>query len=92
MEIENTSKTPKITTNLFSFKTFRSPDKIAYNQKNQFFIYHPDLTEAIFNQNLPLNTDGNKKSLRDEFVSNLQPVKHYREIRAMNTDFYDYYS
>lgn len=90
MEIENTSKTPKITTNLFSFKTFRSPDKIAYNQKNQFFIYHPDLTEAIFNQNLPLNTDGNKKSLRDEFVSNLQPVKHYREIRAMNTDFYDY--
>lgn len=90
MEIEEPAKAPKITTNLFSFKTFRSPDKIAYNEKNQFFIYYPDLTQGLFNQDFLLNTDEKNNSQYDDFIKDLKPVKHYREIRAMNTDFYDY--
>lgn len=40
---------PKIKTNLFSFKTFRSPDKIDINEINNFFIQHPDITQSQFN-------------------------------------------
>lgn len=90
MEIETPAKAPKITTNLFSFKTFRSPDKIAYNQKKQFFIYHPDLTQGLFNQDFLLKTDEKDRKQYEDFIKNLNPVKHYREIRAMSTDFYDY--
>lgn len=90
MAIENPSKTPKITTNLFSFKTFRSPDKISFNEKNQFFIYHPDPTQEIFNEAFLLNSNSKKKSLETDVKNSLNPIKHYREIRAMNIDFYDY--
>ena len=90
MEVEQPANTPKITTNLFSFKTFRSPDKIAYNEIHQFFIYHPDLTQGTFNEAFLLDTDEKNKTKRENVIKNLKPVKHYREIRAMNTDFYDY--
>ncbi len=90
MEIENPSTAPKITTNLFSFKTFRSPDKIAYSQKNQFFIHHPDLEEAIFNPVQLSNIDETKKIQHDDFIKRLKPIKHYKEIRDINKDFYDY--
>lgn len=88
MEIEQPAETPKITTNLFSFKTFRSPDKIAYNEKSQFFVYHPDLTQGIFNQEFLLKTSSESES--QTFVKSLKPAKHYREIRVIDTDFYDY--
>lgn len=90
MKIEDPAKAPKITTNLFSFKTFRSPDKISYNEKNQFFIYHPDLTQGLFNEDFLLNTNEKDEKQNDNFLKNLKPAKHYREIRAINTDFYDY--
>jgi hypothetical protein len=90
MEIEDPAKAPKITTNLFSFKTFRSPDKIAYNEINQFFISHPDLTQGVFNEAFLLDTDEKNKAKHEDIIKNLQPVKHYRVIRAINTDFYDY--
>lgn len=90
MEIETPAKAPKITTNLFSFKTFRSPDKIAYNEKNQFFISHPDLTQGTFNEAFLLEADEQNKAKHEDVIKNLKPVKHYKEFRAINTDFYDY--
>lgn len=88
MEIEKPAKAPKITTNLFSFKTFRSPDKIAYNKINQFFISHPDLTQGTFNEAFLLETDEKKKA--KDVIKNLKPVRHYKEIRAISPDFYNY--
>lgn len=90
MDIENPDKAPKITTNLFSFKTFRSPDKISQNEINQFFISHPDLTQGIFNETFLLDTDEKNKTKQENVIKNLNPVKHYKEIRAINVDFYDY--
>lgn len=54
-ELGKPAKAPKITTNLFSFKTFRSPDKISYIEKNQFFIYYPEnFEQGLFNFDLLL--------------------------------------
>lgn len=90
MEIEKPAKAPKITTNLFSFKTFRSPDKIAYNEINQFFISHPDLTQGTFNEAFLLETDEKKKAKDEDVIKNLKPVRHYKEIRAISPDLYNY--
>lgn len=87
---DETGKAPKITTELFSFKTFRSPDKINYNEKSNFFIYHPNLTQGLFNQDFLLNTDEKNVKSSKDFITNLKPIKNYREIRTINTDFYDY--
>lgn len=41
--------TKQITTDLFSFKTFRSPDKLDYNDRNKSFIHHPNMSQSRFN-------------------------------------------
>lgn len=90
-ELGKPAKAPKITTNLFSFKTFRSPDKISYNEKKQFFIYYPEtLEQGRFNLDLLLNKNESNKSQIDTFINNLKPLKNYREVRALDTNFYDY--
>ena len=74
--------TKKITTNLFSFKTFRSPDKIDFNDKNEYFIHHPDVTKRSFNKcPLPQGKEGSEKQL-NEFIRSLKPVNSYKELRA----------
>ena len=45
---------PEIKTNLFSFSTFRSPDKIDPVEKELYFIEHPDLSQSYFNSCLEI--------------------------------------
>ena len=72
------TKTP-ITTNIMSFKTFRSPDKIAYNERNQFFIHHPNLSKSKFSK-CPKR---NKKEYL-EFLKGFKSANSYQEIRNIN--------
>ncbi|MEN9326426.1 MAG: hypothetical protein RI943_847, partial [Bacteroidota bacterium] len=90
MELEEQTKAPKITTNLFSFKTFRSPDKIAFNEKSEFFIYHPDLIKGLFNQEFLLKKEEKYKKQFEDFIKNLNPIKYKRDIRAIDPEFYDF--
>ncbi|MFK7783978.1 MAG: hypothetical protein AB8B56_02620 [Crocinitomicaceae bacterium] len=83
-------KTPPIKTNLFSFKTFRSPDKIAFNEKNQHFIHHPDETKSGFNQ-CPVPREGDTSdNTWTEFLNGFKPANSYKEIRTINPELYDY--
>lgn len=43
-------KNDQLKENLFSFKTFRSPDKIGNEKKTQLFIQHPDMKSSVFEQ------------------------------------------
>ncbi|MCU0440677.1 MAG: hypothetical protein MUC49_22510 [Raineya sp.] len=80
--------TSKITTNLFSFKTFRSPDKINFHEKEVFFIHHPDFTKSKLNNSpLPDAKDTSDKRLL-EFINGLKPAKSYKEIKAINPELY----
>ena len=82
--------TPKITTNLFSFKTFRSPDKIDFNEKEEYFIHHPDFSKSKFNQcPIPRGKEVNEKQL-NEFLSSFKPASSYKQIREINPAMYDY--
>lgn len=80
----------KITTNLFSFKTFRSPDKIDFNEKSEYFIHHPNFSKSRFNQ-CPIHggKEGNENQL-NEFISSFNPASSYRQIREINPVMYDY--
>ncbi len=82
--------TIKITTNLFSFKTFRSPDKIDFNEKEEYFIHHPDFSKSKFNQ-CPIlrGKEGNEKQL-NEFLNSFKPANSYKQIREINPVMYDY--
>jgi len=83
--------TKPITTNLFSFKTFRSPDKIDFNQKEEFFIHHPDITLSAFNQ-CPIPEGNSSTDQLDKFLNKFKPAKSYKEIRAKHPAMYDYSS
>lgn len=79
-----------ITTNLFSFKTFRSPDKIDFNEKEEFFIHHPDVALSAFNKcPIPRENAGTTDQL-EAFMSSFKPSKSYKEIRAVSPALYDY--
>lgn len=81
---------PPIKTNLFSFKTFRSPDKIDFTEKTEYFIHHPNITKSEFNK-CPIPRGGMDSSgSLHEFMSKFKPATSYKEIRAVNPDFYDY--
>jgi hypothetical protein len=83
---------PKIKTNLFSFKTFRSPDKIDINEINDFFIQHPEITKSQFNQCPIRNEDGSNEQDYNKFIGRFKPAISYKEIRDLNPQFYDYAS
>jgi len=83
---------PKIKTNLFSFKTFRSPDRIDINDINNFFIQHPDIIQSQFNQCPIRNDDGSNEQEYNEFIARFRPASSYKEIRSLNPAFYDYSS
>lgn len=85
------TKLPKITTNLFSFATFRSPDKINPSDKMSYFIYYPgNITETLENYQLLNNnkSDGEQQYL--DFLASLNPISNPKELRDLNIDFYDY--
>ena len=81
--------TKKITTNLFSFKTFRSPDKIDFNEKNEYFIHHPDVSKSRFKCPAINSEDISEKQL-NEFIGSFKPSSSYKEIREINPTLYDY--
>jgi hypothetical protein len=84
-----TTKKP-ITTNLFSFATFRSPDKIDFNDRNEFFIHHPDISKSRFNQcPVPNSKEGSEKQLT-EFINSFKPANSYKQVREINSAMYDY--
>lgn len=82
--------TPKIKSNLFSFKTFRSPDKIGTNEIDDFFIQHPDITQSQFNQCPIRNDDGSNEREYNDFLKRFEPASNYKEIRKINPKFYDF--
>lgn len=79
------TKTP-ITTSIMSFKTFRSPDKITYNEKKQFFIHHPNLLKSKF-----YDTPKEKKAYQ-EFIESFNGVNTSEGIRNINPVFFDFSS
>ncbi len=85
------AKSTPITTTLFSFKTFRSPDKIGLLNKNIFFIQHPDFKKSKFEQ-CP-GSNGTKLSDKRVYAKLLDNYKGYNsqsEIRDLSPGFYDY--
>ncbi|MBW8362131.1 MAG: hypothetical protein K0M56_08105 [Kaistella sp.] len=85
------SKSKPITTTLFNFKTFRSPDKIEFTEKSKFFIHHPDISKSKFNRcPLPNLKDTPKQNTLTEFIGSFKPANSYKEIRAINPALYDY--
>lgn len=82
--------TKPITTNLFSFKTFRSPDKIDFTEKEEFFIHHPDVTLSAFNKcPIPREGEGSTDQL-SAFINSFKPLRNYKEIRVLNPELYDF--
>ena len=79
----------KITMNLFSFKTFRSPDKIDFNEKNEYFIHHPNISKSRFKCPSTAGKDVPEKQL-NEFIRSFKPASSYKEIREVSTVMYDY--
>ena len=86
------TKSTPITTNIMSFKTFRSPDKIDYNEKNKFFISHPNLSKSKFNKCPAPQKRGKDDKVYLEFLNSFQIANSWQEIRTINPDFFDYSS
>ena len=74
-----------IKTNLFSFKTFRSPDKVSADIKDKYFIYHPDIEQSlVYGQNI--------SSVREYgmFLETLEPVTDYHDIKNKDVLIYNF--
>lgn len=85
-------ETQKITTNLFSFKTFRSPDKIDLDTRNNYFIQHPDISKSVFDKcPLPSSNQGSEQQVTT-FITRFNPAKSYKDIKAINPILYDFAS
>lgn len=82
--------TKKITTSLFSFKTFRSPDKIDYNDRKVYFIEHPNFSKSKFYNSPFANAKENSEKQISVFINSFKPASSYKEIRAINPALYDY--
>ena len=82
---------PEIKTNLFSFSTFRSPDKIDPVEKELYFIEHPDLSQSYFNS-CPIYNPSADKSANEYtlFLSAFNAFTSYKEVKLINSDFYDF--
>lgn len=76
-------------TTLFNFKTFRSPDRIDENQKDKYFINHPDFSESQFCQVGVANADGSILK-PDMLMTNLNPATSYTQLMAKHTEFYKF--
>jgi len=82
---------PEIKTNLFSFNTFRSPDKIDPTEKQIYFIEHPDISQSYFNSCPVYNPTSDKSSNEyTQFLESFDAYTSYRNIRQINPSFYDF--
>lgn len=85
------AKSKLMTTTLFNFKTFRSPDKINATEKSLFFIHHPDLSKSKFNQcPVPNSRDKAEKNSFTDFIAGFKQATSYKKISAINPALYDY--
>lgn len=85
------AKSKPITTTLFNFKTFRSPDKIEFTEKSKFFIHHPDISKSKFNRcPIPNLKETPKQNSLTEFIASFKPASSFKEIRTINPALYDY--
>ena len=76
-----------ITEKLFSFKTFRSPDRIGEADKLLLFIRHPNFSGSPFYNCHQSN--GSSSDYRS-FMNGLAPVSSYRSLQNSYPDFYDF--
>ena len=83
-------KVEKKSTALFSFKTFRSPDRIAPYEITPFFVQHPDIASSYFNKCPVINASMDNDNEYEQFVSGINSMSSYKEVRALNPEFYDY--
>lgn len=82
-------KNDQLKENLFSFKTFRSPDKIGNEKKTQLFIQHPDMKSSVFEQ-CPIKEGKNRSSDYDNFMKQLEPLMTYGELQELYSDIYEF--
>lgn len=82
---------PEIKTNLFSFNTFRSPDKIDPTEKELYFIEHPDISQSYFNS-CPIYNPSADKSANEytRFLESFNAFTTYKKVKEINPDFYDF--
>lgn len=83
-------KVEKKSTALFSFKTFRSPDRIAPYEITPFFVQHPDIASSYFNKCPVINASMDNDNEYEQFVSGINSMSSYKEVRTLNPEFYDY--
>jgi hypothetical protein len=72
---------PEIKTNLFSFNTFRSPDKIDPTEKQIYFIEHPDISQSYFNSCPVYNPTSDKSS--NEYTQFLESFDAYTSYKSI---------
>lgn len=77
-----------IKSDLFSFKTFRSPDRIDILEKNKFFIFHPNIKQSAVLGEL---TFMNIEKLAKENIG-FSPSTSYKNLRSLNSEFHDFSS
>ncbi|MBR4647267.1 MAG: hypothetical protein IKO75_09170 [Bacteroidales bacterium] len=82
-------KNSQIKENLFSFKTFRSPDRIGEIEKNLLFARHPNMEKSVFNQ-CPMKRDGDGDTDYEIFMKQLEPIASYKELRSLYPEFYEF--
>jgi hypothetical protein len=76
-------------TTLFNFKTFRSPDRIDENQKDKYFINHPNFAASAFSLIGTIAADGSKVT-SDGVVASLHPASSYRIFLETYPEFYKF--
>ena len=76
-----------ITAKLFSFKTFRSPDRIGEADKESFFIRHPNFSGSAFST---CPRAGESSSAYSTFFNRLNPVTSHTSLLSSFPDFYEF--
>ena|SRR5690554_4685294 len=87
---------PKIQKSLFSFKTFRSPDRNDLT-KSIYHIYHPDFTKSKFyNCKEVIGRTEDEEEEEDksvnqtsDFIKTLNPINDYRQIKEQYATIFE---
>lgn len=86
---------PKIQKSLFSFKTFRSPDRNDLT-KNIYHIYHPDFTKSKFYncKEIISRTEEAGKSVNQtsDFIKTLNPINDYRQVKEQYATVFELFN
>ena len=78
------TQTTPIKSNLFSFKTFRSPDRLDLRKRNLYFIHHPNLESSLIRR-----CPKNEKEFTS-FIKAFQKANHSHKIRELDSVFFEY--